>query len=349
MDLENLLYRIINGYYLLSINDSIYKIICPNITIKQQAHNIYLDSIEEYKYDTTCWISDNQISHLLNIYNIWNQDLETKLQSITKDLEKTKIELYKNFSNSQLKNNIKQAIYNINYHINDLYNKKHYFDYLTLEYYAQNIKNQYLITNMVYDTNGNKIFKEDNFENTDYLFLEKILYEIHKNTLDTSTIKQIVRSDIWKSYWNISKEKIFPGTVKDWTDEQRSLVNFSKVLDSIREHMEAPSDDIIEDDDALDGWILFQNHKIESERKKQQISDKFGLDKKKAGEVFLLTKDNNEKEEIYGLNDPQTNRDIKEMIDITKKEGKVSWTDLPHVKREIQQQLMSNKPGKYNE
>lgn len=349
MDLENLLYRIISGYYTISIDSSTYKVIAPNITIKQNAHSLYLKTIEEQKYNIDIWISDNQIQHLLEIHNIWDKHLENKLSLLMKDLEKTKIELYKNFSNIEVRKSIKSLILTINSSISEYHNKKYYFDYLTLEYYAQNIKNQYLITNMVYDLENNRIFKDDNFDNIHYLFLEKILYEIHKNTLDTSTIKQIVRSDIWKSYWNVSKEKIFPGTVKDWTDEQRSLVNFSKVLDSIREHMEAPSDDIIEDDDALDGWILFQNHKTASDRKKQQISDKFGLDKKKAGEVFLLTKDNNEKEEIYGLNDPQTNRDIKEMIEITKKEGKVNWTDLPHVKREIQQQLMSNKPGKYNE
>lgn len=345
MDLENLLYRIINGYYFISINNITYKIVSPNISVKQQAHNVYLQTIDEYKFDTDCWISDNQIQHLLNLYNIWNKDLENKLNSLIKDLEKTKIELYKHFSNSEIRKSIKQLIQNINSNINDYHNKKYYFDYLTLEYYAQNIKNQYLITNMVYDINNNKVFKDDNFENTDYLFLEKILYEIHKNTLDTNTIKQIVRSDIWKSYWNVSKEKIFPGTVKDWTDEQRSLVNFSKVLDSIREHMEAPAEEIMDDDDALDGWILYQNHKSESERKKKQINDKFGLDKKKAGEVFLLTNNNEEREEIYGLNDDQTNRDIKEMINITQKEGKVNWVDLPHVKREIKQQLMSAKPG----
>jgi hypothetical protein len=341
VDLENLLYRIINGYYYISIDNIKYKIISPDINIKQQAHNMYLNTIDEHKYDINSWISDNQIQHLLHIYGIWNKDLENKLNSIVKDLEKTKIELYKNFYNSEVRASIKQLISNINNHISDLHNKKYYFDYLTLEYYAQNIKNQYLITNMVYDIDGHRVFKDDSFENINYIFLEKILYEIHKHVLDTSTIKQIVRSELWKSYWNVSKESIFPGTVKDWTDEQRSLVNFSKVLDSIREHMEAPSDEIMMDDDALDGWILYQNHKNETEKKKQQISDKFSLDKKRAGEVFLLTNNSDERQEIYGLNDTQTNKDIKEMIEITQKEGKVNWTDLPHVKREIKQQLMA--------
>jgi hypothetical protein len=105
--------------------------------------------------------------------------------------------------------------------------------------------------------------------------------------------------------------------------------------------MEAPVEEIMDDDDALDGWILYQNHKNDTERKKKQISDKFGLDKKQAGEVFLLTNNSDERQEIYGLNDSQTNKDIKEMIEITQKEGKVNWTDLPHVKREIQQQLIA--------
>jgi hypothetical protein len=108
--------------------------------------------------------------------------------------------------------------------------------------------------------------------------------------------------------------------------------------------MEAPSEDIINDDDALDGWILYQNDKNNKEKQKKQISEKFGLDKKRGDEVFIMTNDKKETKAIYSLNDPNTNRDIKNMIKITKEKGEVDWTELPHVQKQIKEEL--RKQGK---
>jgi hypothetical protein len=200
---------------------------------------------------------------------------------------------------------------------------------------------------MVYSVDNKKVFDYDTLDRVNVKFLDKIISEIYDHAIDPGTIKKIVRFDLWKSLWNISKENIFKGSAKDWTDEQKSLVNFSKVLDSIREHPECPSEDILDDDDALDGWILYQNQKSEKEKKKQQLLDKYNLQDKKAGEVFVLTSDKNEKQEIYNLNDNQTNKDIKNMIKITTESDKpIKWSELPHVKRELQQQIKQKNAGK---
>lgn len=339
MDLENLLYRIINGYYTINIDKHIYKVVLPTVTIKQNAYDIYLTTIDEHKFDTSSWITEKSINNLLKIYDIWDEELEKQLEKLLEDLNTIKIQLYSNYLNSQVRTLLKDKINSTNSAINILYNKKHNFDYLTLEYYAQNVKNQYLITNMVYTVDNKKIFDYNNFDGINSGLLEKILVEIHQNNIDTSTIKKLARHDSWRSFWNISKENIFEGKIKDWTDEQRSLVNFSKVLDSIREHMEAPSEDIISDDDALDGWILYHNKKNETEKNKKYLSDKYGLDNKNAGELFVITTDKEEAKAIMGLNDVQTKKDIKEMIKISNEKGSVNWSELPHVRRDLQSQV----------
>lgn len=343
MDLEDLLYRIINGYYTISIDDVVYKIICPNTHLRYEAHKLYNNIIDDHKFDIVSWITKDQINHLLKTYNIWNADSEKQLNEWHKKLDQSKIELYKNFSNSDIRSEIKDLIRNTEKQINNLYSKKHYFDYLTLEYYAQSIKSQFLICHTILDKDNNKVFDFLNFNNIDILFLEKIISHISDNTIDINTIKKIARCELWKSFWGVSKENIFDGKIKEWTDEQRSLVNFSKILDNIREHMEAPPEEIINDDDALDGWILFQHDKQNKEKQKKQISDRYNLSDKKGNEIFVLTNNQEEKQSIYHLNDTQTNKDIKEMINITKEKGNTKWTDLPHVQRDIKQQLMMMK------
>lgn len=340
MDLEKLIYRIINGHYTITIDGSVYKVILPNISIKQEAHSVYLKTIDDHKYDTSSWITSKNIENLLTIYNIWNNDKEDKFNNLVKDLDQHKINLSRNYINLNIRASIKSTIDIFNKEINDLYSQKHCFDYLTLEYYAQSIKNQYLIANMVYSLDNKKILTYYDFDNMDSMFLEKILSEIHNNSIDSLTIKKISRHDLWRSFWGVSKENIFEGKIKDWTDEQRSLVNFSNVLDSIRGHMEAPSEDIIKDDDALDGWILYQNQKNEQQKTKNLLDEKFNLSKKKAGEVFVISQDKNERKSINDLNDAQTKKDIKNMIKLSnEKEGPIDWADLPHVRRELQQEV----------
>ena len=70
-DIEELVYRIINGYYYLNINNITYKIICPNLTIKQQAHNIYLSIINSNKFDIIINTSVTNILELIKTKNIF--------------------------------------------------------------------------------------------------------------------------------------------------------------------------------------------------------------------------------------------------------------------------------------
>lgn len=339
-DLEDNLYKIINGYFYIEVNSTNYKIVMPGIEQKYQAHCFYKDILNQNKFDDS-WLSETDIKKLLVSYNIWNENKEKDFKDLISVLDKTKIEYYLNFNMVSKKIQIKSAIDNLNNNINKAYIEKHHFDHLTLEHYAQNMKNQYLIYTMVYKDNA-RVFN-DTFESIDSNYLHEIIAEIHNNTLGNEDIKAVARHDLWKSYWTSNKDNIFGGNIKTWTDEQRSLVNFSRTIDAIREHMEAPTEDIINDNDALDGWVLYQNDKSLKEKKQKLLTEKYGLDKKDVGEVFVLTHHKDEANDIYNLNDAQTNRDIKEMtkLVINSQDKTIPWSEVPHIKRELQQRVMT--------
>lgn len=347
MDLEDLLYRVISGYYYVTVDNIIYKIYSPNLRLKQKAHNLYLSIIEDNKYDTSSWISKTVIDNLLKIYDIWDSNRESNLNHLIKSLENAKIELYLNFSKTKTKESIKKLIGTINKQINDNLNKKHYFDCLTLEYYSSSVKNQYLLMNTVYSENDTKIFG-DSLEDVDTIFLEKIIYEIYNNSISMDNIKKLANSDLWRSYWDSSKDSIFEGKVTDWTEEQRSLINITKMMDAIREHHERPPEEVFNDFDALDGWILHQKQTAEKEKKKEQISNMVsGTNKKeRMDEVFVLTQSPEEAKEIFSLNDPTTRQNIRDMSKIANEKGSIKWSELPHVKREIQNKFNEMKKDK---
>lgn len=336
MDLEDILYRIVSGYYYISVDNTTYKIYSPKLKLKQKAHSLYLSIMEDNKYDTSSWISKSVIDNLLKVYDIWDSNKESNLNHLVKSLENAKIELYLNFSKIKQKESIKKLIASINKQINENLNKKHYFDCLTLEYYSSSLKNQYLLMNTIYSENDTKIFG-DSLDDIDTIFLEKIIYEIYHNSISMEDIKNLANSEIWRSYWDSCKDGIFEGKAIDWTEEQRSLVNITKMMDAIREHHERPPEEVFSDFDALDGWILHQKQTAEKEKKKEQISNMVsGNKKERMDEVFVVTNSKEEAREIFSLNDSTTIQNIKNMSKIANEKGSVKWSELPHVKREIQ-------------
>lgn len=340
-DIESTLYRVLTGYYYIYIDNIRYKILLPNIQSKYLAHSKYLSIINDYKYEDG-WITEKNITKILESYNIWNDTKEKYLNENKDLLDKTKIQYFLNFNTLSIKEQIKNAISKLSKNINELYNEKYSLNYLTLENYAQTIKNQILVSSMVYNDDNTRIFHTD-IDNIDFELLEKFIREIYTNSLGQDAIKKLARHESWKSYWGSSKDNIFPGPVTDWTDEQRSLVNFTRTLDSIREHLESPEEEIINDDDALEGWMLYQHEKNLKEKKQKHISEKYGLNNKNGQEVFIMANNTEEAREIFSLNDQGTMREIKEMKEfVNQSDNLVKWSELPHVKRELKHQAMSS-------
>ena len=50
------------------------------------------------------------------------------------------------------------------------------------------------------------------------------------------------------------------------------LCSFSRMYDSVYKNTECPSDDVIQDDDMLDGWFI-QQTKEQEERQKEKLSE----------------------------------------------------------------------------
>lgn len=350
MDIEKILYRIILGYYNIYIDNKIYKVIVPDNNIKNQAHDLYLSIIDDNKFDTSSWISKSIIDNLLKIYNIWNDEKEKQLDSLKRSLELNKIELYLKFIDIKNRERFHKSIDSINKNINKLYSEKTYFDYLTLEYYANILKNQFIIINTVYDENDNRIFDTDLY-NVNSLFLEKVLYEIHTNNITIEDLKKLAKHDFWRSYWDSNKKNTFNGPSISWTDEQRLLVNLTQMYDSIREHPECPTNDVFNDNHALDGWMLYQKQKTEIEKKQKDIETRLGLDKKKgrAEEVFIMSSSKEQNAEIYALNDNETRKEIAMVAKTVNEKGSMAWHEVPFMKRRIdeaREQLKSQHGGK---
>ena len=98
---------------------------------------------------------------------------------------------------------------------------------------------------------------------------------------DESDIRRVARTGIWRCKWMGSKKNggvktLFNREMYDLTTDQFRLMYWSQVYDSAFESMEAPSDDVIEDDKLFDRWLDEQHQKRKQERKKSAFDKKVG-------------------------------------------------------------------------
>ena len=340
MSLENfnkLLYRIILGYYYIYIGNKKYKIVYPSLKIKYEAEILYDFIIEDNKYDKT-WLTDSEIDFQLNVLGLWNKNKEQTLKDIETRLEDTKIELYLSFANQDKKIKLKKQIQSIIKNIAELLNEKNVLNHLSIKEYAFGIKNEFIIMNTIYNNSNRLHFKNPKKNTHEHKMLQLFTKEILDNALQPAQLRELAKSDIWKSYVAaINLEK----NILDINDDYKNLINIHKMYEGAKQHPECPSEDILKDDDALDGWFIFQHRKSQKEKKKNAILDRVGGNIKNAGEVFLMTDDQQETKDIYSLNDAETNRNIEEIKRLHKEKGSVPWQELSFVKKQVQEQINS--------
>jgi len=351
INLDKILYRILLGYYYITIDNIEYKIIYPSLDIKYRAEIIYDKVIEENKFDKR-FLTQNEISNYLRINNIWKSSDDELITKYKKTLDDLKVDLYLNYSNEKTRTKIKQSINRTNNELNNLLTNKNSMNYLGINDHAISIKNEYMIMNSIYDLNGSLVFNNPEKESYEYKRLQKFIREILENNLDVQTLKNLAKSDTWKSLVPCIDLTVDPAKVND---DYKYLIGLHKMYDSVRQHPECPSDEILNDDDALDGWFIHNNKKAEKEKKKNSVLSKVRGNIKNAGEVFIITDDAKEVEEIHDLNDIGTKKNIQEMISLANKDPgnkdhSISWGEIPFVQRGLKQQLQkisdNRKPGR---
>jgi hypothetical protein len=340
MDRKNIelhLSRILSGYYIFIYQKNKYKLIYPSIDIKYQAELYAEDEYENTKFNT--WLLEEDILNSLIGLGLWTYNGDENLKKLETQIEDLKVDLYNNHFNNTKVKTIRRYLANTKASYNQQYNIRHSFDSYTLDGYLESLKNQYILAYSLYDTNNNLIF--NNLNDINYLFFNSISNIISSNMIDTKTYRKLARSNIWNNYWSTNNQNVFNKSVIEWTDEQKMLVMFTKMYDNAREHSECPTDNIFEDDDLFDGWMILQRRENEKQKNKNRASKLLeGKNLKNANEVFLVAGSQDEAQNIYDLNDALSRNIIKERNNIVNnnKDAQIHEQNLPDVQRQLMMQ-----------
>ena len=334
INLEKLLYRIILGYYYIYIDNEKFKIVYPSINIKYEAEILYDSIKEDNRFDKNL-LTISEMDALLKKEKIWDEQKEKDLKTAEIDLENSKVLLFQNFFNKDSAKQTRGMISAVTKAIIETTTIKNTFKHLTIEDYCLGIKNEFIIMNSIYNSQNTLVFNHPDRDDHEYKKLQVFIKEILEQNVIAKNLRDLAKSELWKSYNNSSN---IDQNGLNITDDLRHLINLSKMYENVRQHPESPDDNIIADDDALDGWFIYQNRKVIQEKKKTSIMSKVrGNDN--AGEVFILTNDKEETKEIIGLNDERTKKHIRGLSALVADGKSVDWCDVPYVQQNLRAEM----------
>lgn len=218
------------------------------------------------------------------------------LERIIKKIEKIKIQLFLSYWDRTKTKRNRLALKNAKKSQIDLMAKGMAFDHLTLEHFCNMEAIKYQISKTLRDHNTKELILNPDSNTADY---EKYLRSINQRALELHTIREIARSEYWKGYFLSNENNVFGVKSGDLNPEQLSLLATTRMYTRIAEHPESPDEAILNDDDALDGWVLYQTEKAQEEKKKGNKKDS-----KISGaqEVFYMAENQEQREDILALN-----------------------------------------------
>lgn len=332
-------YRIINGYFEIQIKDQKYKIVYPNNKIKYEAEKLYVSLMQDSRFDTE-YLNYSQLEKILTHNNLWSDEQHEQLENIENEINNLKIKLFQNYSSEEIKKRLRFEIKHIKGYESELLNIKHSLDYLTLDFFASNIKNQYLISQCILNMQDEPVFDTDYYK-IDLSLLKNIISEIDKNKISAEDLRLICKGDTWRRY--LCQDNIFGAASIELNDDQINLLNLQKMYDNVRQHPECPEEEIIQDPDALDGWFLFQKAKNKETKKKNKALSKVRGKVNNHDFVYVITNDKEEAQAIEELNDFRGKNIVNAVRELKLKDGeKIKWRDIPYIKQEIKSDIYKN-------
>lgn len=268
--------RIRAGYIPISINNKRFKVEAPNEDILLESHEVYINAYEEAVEDEM--LNEDELLSFLIIQDIWSETMEEEYQKIVPGhIEYWKMELYKSLLKSKTKETMRKYLETAKEEYERLFEIRHRYDYATIDGYANYARSLFLIEKCT-TLNGKPVNWND-------YNLIKIMTKYHESILRPDDIRELSRTSPWVNIWPVMKSN--RTTFKHLTIEQQSLLTWTNMYDRIYESPDCPSDEVVSDDDMLDGWLLIQKKKREAEKQQGEVQSAINPRIANADEVFV--------------------------------------------------------------
>jgi len=334
---EKIIYDIILGIKYFYLDGKEYRFVPNNKFDIYHSNYLYNQFIHEHKYDGLMTVEDQ--TKYLNHLGLWTFKNTEDLKSLEKNLENMKLDLFLNRINVSYANKLRKKISSVKTGILRSHINKNKFLDETLEHHASEMRDKFLICMSIRNHRGKKICNKNNFLDIDNRFIQIHNDISNKEVVTVAEFREIARTQPFRGMWNYGKYRVFDRKICELTKYQKVLASYSVMYDNVFKSVECPTDDVINDDDMLDGWFI-QQRKEQEERRKEKERDKiFSKFKDKDGqELFVVSSDKEEVSQIYNMNDHSSRNIIKSRNQQIERDKIVKHGNLKDVKMDLHMQ-----------
>jgi hypothetical protein len=348
---ELLMSRIIAGCFVIDIENVSLLVKPPSRLQRHMAERVYKDTL--YKAQLYGSYTETEHQEFLESKGLWNEDKQKRFDAAPKRIEDLKVNLFECVFKSIEKEKIRRALATTRDELNKLTYQLHEYDYLSAVGVASMTKARYLLAASLHRLDESKLFQDTELWAVSDFLIETVASSVSEQKIGERQLREIARTDPWRTIWMSRKSEIgvFGSPVVDLSEEQRLLLVWSGVYDNIYEHPECPSDDVVADDDMLDGWMLMQKRKRDAERGGQSLEGLIQNEKiRNDEEIFFFADTVEDARKISSMNDPASLAIKRKREALLARKGIVDERDMPDsqmkIRAEFNKMYMEHAHGK---
>lgn len=318
--------KILSGKIIVKLRDQLIIVNQPDAQTRYLADS-FAEQVYEEAFQENLFLQE-ELETLIIENGWWTQEEENLLIEIPKKIEQMKVEYFKNYIKTSVTERLGRAIKNEEDIFLDLQNKKYEFFNYTCESLQSQAYTMYILRACSEFESGEPVGNSS-------ISMYSLYSKYNEELLNEKEIREVSKSVHWRMIWNSAKNgsSLFSFPACDLTSMQKVLINWARTYDSVYESPDMPSEDIIMDDYAIDGWFSIQRQKQEDQSKDSQKDQM-----PKTGEVFVMVKNKEEAKNVHEMNTQEAKSVIKSRERDLKNKGSLKEQEFSHVQTNLKMQ-----------
>jgi hypothetical protein len=276
----------------------------------------------------------------------WSADEESQLTGLQDDIQKLKRGLLDHLFQPERLSQVRATLRRAEKVLVEKWHKRDALLMETAEKFADMAQQRYTIGRVTETEDGESVWPTTaSFEMcSDNTLINHLVHHYYVGSRPPErVIREVARTDPWRTLWLQSKHvhQLFDNPPVAWSAAQSDLVRWTQIYDFVYESLDRPGEQIINDDDLLDSWLIRQSDKA-GEQAKQRENDALakagGRNSRQGGrnETFIVT-DQRGAKRVYEMNDAKSRRIVQQTQKYVQQHGTVKESDLPQSKAEMRQ------------
>ena len=312
-----------------------YYLSTPSRRDRFDAERVYFDFYRD-AINNGLYIED-EIMELLYKYKLWTDEKEKNVKIFSAKIEDIKVDMFNSYTRNDRIKSLRKELRDIEKFVNELAAQKSTLNNFTAKSIASFARSNYLISHSIFSYNKNKQIKVWDNDNP---IISEAYKTLSNYILEENDYRELACSSIWKHIWGSRKgSNLFGRSAVDLSMQQKTLISWSNLYENVYKNSDCPPDRVIEDHDLLDGWMIAQKRKRETELNKEIIEGQITNPKILNSEEIYVVCDPDNIKDVYNLNDPGAKSAWNRRMSQIKKQGIVQETEMKDVQEKLRMKI----------